>query len=532
MGTRRYHGPMRLVQTIFLLLGACFVFYNQAHGVETVTLQLKWSHAFQFAGYYAAQEKGYYRELGLDVYFREAIPGVDPTEQVITGQAQYGVGTSSLLLARWAGKPVVVLAVIFQHSPFVLIARQQGNGGTQTIHDLQSKRVMFEPQSEELIAYLKQEGIRPGTIKQQAHSFDTQDLIDGRVDAMSAYVTSEPYFLERAGIAYQVYTPRSVGIDFYGDNLFTSEIELKLHPERVRAFRQASLRGWEYAMAHPDEIVDLILKKYSRKHPRDFYLYEAQKMLPLLRTDLLEPGYMTSGRWQHIANTYAELGLLPSNVSLAGFLYEPESMAGYGRVYSIGFGGFCIIVILIYVLRLRFSLAKQRAAYSDAEAYIKENHFYDAETGLPGRKLFEDRVNARLADMRRHGDRAAIVHLRFQDILANHNERDAAIHPSPMLFARWLNHHVREADTVARFGASEWAVLLARLDPDESTALAQVEEIVVRLVDVSGQSARLRGGNGTSPPTLEASLVMLDSSADAADVLRKNKFRPAKFIDA
>ena len=78
---------------------------------------------------------------------------------------------------------------------------------------------------------------------------------------MSAYVTHETYYFDRAGLSYQTYTPRLGGIDFYGDNLFTSELELKRYPERVRAFRKASLRGWQYAMAHPEEIADLILTK-------------------------------------------------------------------------------------------------------------------------------------------------------------------------------------------------------------------------------------------------------------------------------
>jgi ABC-type nitrate/sulfonate/bicarbonate transport system substrate-binding protein len=199
-----------------------------AQALETVNLQFKWSHAFQFAGYYAALEQGYYREAGLDVRLLEAGPGIDALESVLSGQAQYGVGTSSLLLARAAGKPVVVLAVVFQHSPLVLVARQDlATPGTQGIHDLVGKRVMIEPQSDELFAYLKQEGIGLDRLVQVPHSFEPEDLIAGRVDAMSAYVTNEPYYLEASGLAYQTYTPRSAGIDFYGDNLFTTEQELK-----------------------------------------------------------------------------------------------------------------------------------------------------------------------------------------------------------------------------------------------------------------------------------------------------------------
>ena len=89
-----------------------------------LTLQLKWSHGFQFAGYYAAQEKGFYREAGFDVRLVEVRPGLNVVVEVISGRADFGVGTSGLLIARHAGEPVVVLAAIFQHSPLVLIARQ------------------------------------------------------------------------------------------------------------------------------------------------------------------------------------------------------------------------------------------------------------------------------------------------------------------------------------------------------------------------------------------------------------------------
>jgi len=293
-----------------------------AQALEALTLQLKWNHAFQFAGYYAAKEKGYYRDAGLDVSLREASPGDDPQKTVLDGKAQYGIGNSSLLLARNSGHPLVVLATIFQHSPLVLITRQKGP--TQGVHDLIGKRLMIEPQSDELLAYLQQEGIPLAKTTRIEHSFNPQDLIDGKVDAISAYVTNEPFFLDQAGFAYHAYTPRSVGIDFYGDNLFTTEQELSQHPQRVSAFREASLRGWNYAMAHPEEIVDLILAKYSQQHPRKFFLYEAQQMIPLLRTDLIEIGYMNPGRWRHIADTYAELDLLPRNYSLEGFLYNAK----------------------------------------------------------------------------------------------------------------------------------------------------------------------------------------------------------------
>ncbi len=345
----------------WLLLAA-----GASHAADAVRLQLKWTHAFQFAGYYAAIEQGYYRDVGLDVTLLEATPGVDPVQQVLTGHAQFGVGTSSLLLSRQAGAPVVVLGVIFQHSPLVLVARKTGL--LQSVHDLKGKRVMFEPHSEELRAYLAQEGLAAGTVQELQHSFNPRDLIDGRVDAMTAYVTNELQVLDLAGFAYQVYSPRAVGIDFYGDNLFTTEQEIKNHPQRVAAFRAASLKGWQYAMTHTDAVIDLILSRYSKEHSRDFYVYEAQKMAPLLQTGLIEPGYMNPGRWQHIAKTYAALGLLPDDVPLSGFLYDTTQKPRLWSPYLLATLALLIgmTVLATYILRtnrrLRTSLASLKAA--------------------------------------------------------------------------------------------------------------------------------------------------------------------------
>jgi len=291
---------------------------------DKVRLQLKWTHAFQFAGYYAAKELGYYREAGLDVDLVQAQPGLDVVDQVVSGKSEYGVGTSSLILARNAGKPVVALAVIFQHSPLILVSRKETDA--QTIHGLVGKRIMLEPQSQELLAYLKREHLPSEQLKQVEHSFSLDELIDGKVDVISAYLTNEPFRLGQAGFAYNIFTPRSAGIDFYGDNLFTTEHEIRTHPERVKAFRAASLRGWEYAMNHQDEIIDMILQRYKGPdvlhYNKEFFHYEAAQTSYLLSRELIAIGYMNPGRWRHIADTYAELGMLPANFPLDEFLYD------------------------------------------------------------------------------------------------------------------------------------------------------------------------------------------------------------------
>ena len=76
---------------------------------------------------------------------------------------------------------------------------------------------------------------------------------------MSGYITDEPYQLRKAGFPYLSFSPMAAGIDFYGDNLFALQPLLAAQPEMVKAFREASLRGWQYAMSHPGEVIDWIV---------------------------------------------------------------------------------------------------------------------------------------------------------------------------------------------------------------------------------------------------------------------------------
>jgi len=360
-----------------LALGLVWVLGAQARPAEPVTLQLKWHHQFQFAGYYAAQAQGYYREAGLEVTLKEATPSLDPIREVAEGHAQYGVGSSTLLLARQQGRPVVVLAAIFQHSPLVLIAR--AGAGIHSPQDLVGRRVMLERQSDELLAFLSKEGVPVSSLKLLEHGLDPGGFIQSRADATSAYSTDEPFYFDRAGLRYLTFTPRTGGIDFYGDNLFTSEAELRDHPGRVRAFREASLRGWKYAMQHQEELADLILARYGRKHSRDYLLYEARQMVPLLQPDLVEMGYMHEERWRHIATTYAQLGQLEQPFSLQGFLYDPDAADRLLRQrLKLGLTVVLPIALLLgatalFLFGLSRRLTRALATQAELGAVIQEN---------------------------------------------------------------------------------------------------------------------------------------------------------------
>jgi len=371
-----------------------------ASGQDKVVLQLKHSHQFQFAGYYAALEKGYYKEAGLDVQIREGADGNEPERAVLAGRAQYGVGASSLLLARLSGKPLVVLAVVFQHSPYALAMRQ--TGPAPDIRSIAGKRVMIGSltdeltQADEVMAYLKKEGIATTSMVRVEHSFNPDDLVKGKVDAMSIFVSNEPDYLDRVGFPYDIYLPRAAGIDFYGDNLFTSEAEIAAHPERVRAFRAASMRGWQYAMTHQEEIVDLILSKYTRRHDRMHLLYEARQMVSLVQPVLVEIGYMNPDRWQHIADIYTELGMLPKGASFNGFLYNAEPGADLTWLYRVlGVAASLLVVGAV----IHFSLLTRERSRAEEAIRKGEQRFRTMFEAAPMGIALIDTLSGRFRDV-------------------------------------------------------------------------------------------------------------------------------------
>jgi ABC-type nitrate/sulfonate/bicarbonate transport system substrate-binding protein len=233
-----------------LVLAACLILLasHPAAAMDQVSFQLKWKHQFQFAGYYQALEQGFYRDAGLDVTIREGGPGIDVSEAVAGGKADFGVCTASVLRDWAAGRRLVVLAAIFQRSPAVILVARRAD--ISSLSELRGRTLMDTPGSDEIAAMLKREGVDYQSMLRVPHEGNPRDLLAGRADAMVAYSTSEPFVLEQLGAAYRTFEPAASGIDFYGDNLCTSEAEVQAQPDRVAAFTAASLKGWAYALAN------------------------------------------------------------------------------------------------------------------------------------------------------------------------------------------------------------------------------------------------------------------------------------------
>ncbi|MGB7832045.1 MAG: cache domain-containing protein, partial [Xanthobacteraceae bacterium] len=128
-------------------------------------------------------------------------------------------------------------------------------------------------------------------------------------------------------------------------NLCTSTQEVASHPGRVRAFLAASLKGWQYALSHQDEIVDLIRDRYSAQKSRDALLFEAKQTEALIHPQLIELGSQNRQHWQHIAETFRDLGLLRDAQLPDDAFYQLDDHAPAGW-FSYALAGLLVLALL------------------------------------------------------------------------------------------------------------------------------------------------------------------------------------------
>jgi ABC-type nitrate/sulfonate/bicarbonate transport system substrate-binding protein/signal transduction histidine kinase len=357
---------------ILLILSFTSSLPASAQNLKPLKLQLKWYHQFQFAGYYAAKEKGYYKDAGFDVELIEGGSKKPPVSTVLSGGADFGITGSDILNDHINKKPVVVVSVIFQHSAYVVMTMADRKINTPT--DLAGKKIMTsDSQGWPLIRSLfLKEGIPETSLNLIPHTWNNMDLINGKVDAITCYRTMEPQLVRQMGYQVSLINPINYGIDFYGDLIFTtSEMALE-NPELVEKFNQASIKGWSYAMNHPEEMVDYILKLPGVKErglSREILLYEEKEMKKLILPDLIEIGHTNPGRWQAMLKIYKELGLAPEDTSLDGLLFTSQitkKIKYFNELlYAIGIGAILFILVLIGNWQLRKLVYKRTKDLQD-----------------------------------------------------------------------------------------------------------------------------------------------------------------------
>jgi len=268
-------------KVVMVLLTVGLAFSIQA--ADKVTIQLKWVTQAQFAGYFVAQDKGYYQAEGLDVTIKPGGPDIAPPQVIAGGGADVIIDwMPSALASREKGVALVNIAQIFKKSGMMLTCRK--DSGIKSPADFRGKTlgVWFYGNEYPFLSWMSKLGI-PTTggsngVKVLKQGFNVDPILQKQAECVSTMTYNEYWQIVDAGLSPSelvVYKYEDQGVSTLEDGLYVLEKNLrkKAFVSKMARFLRASIKGWKYAADHPDEAADIVLENddtgaQTEKHQR------------------------------------------------------------------------------------------------------------------------------------------------------------------------------------------------------------------------------------------------------------------------
>jgi NitT/TauT family transport system substrate-binding protein len=288
---------------------------------------MDWYPEAEQGGFYQALARGYYREAGLDVTILPGGTGAHPVPALAVGQITFGVAASDEVIMDVAHHlPLVIVGTFLQHTPTGLLVHAESP--VRSFADLDHHTVVGVPGAGWIALVQQKYHIQFDVIPM---GFEiARFLADPRV-IQQCYVTNEPYYVSKAGVKARVLLIADSGYDPYRV-IITNRPFLRNHPDLVRAFVAASIRGWnDFQYGDPAPAIDAILR-LNAKVDRDF----VTESLAVLKRDRIitggtgeRVGLMTPERLQRQIQIMAEIKAIDAPYpveNLATFAFRPEGI--------------------------------------------------------------------------------------------------------------------------------------------------------------------------------------------------------------
>jgi NitT/TauT family transport system substrate-binding protein len=256
-----------------------------AQSLTKASLRLKWLPQAQFAGFYVALAKGYYKAEGIDLTINPGGPNLLPENLVATGADTFALsgGTDSVFAARDKGLPIVCIGIAHQITPFVFVTRK--DGPVKTLQDFKGKIVTtwFTGANHVLNGMLAKEGFKPDEVKIQPQQVSITPFVDGNVDVVTATYYNELYSIEQRmpKDSLKIFVAEDYGITFPRDTLIVAETTAREKPDLVKGFLRASIKGWKDAFADPKGAVDTVIAVSPTldRAQQEFMLAEVKRLM-------------------------------------------------------------------------------------------------------------------------------------------------------------------------------------------------------------------------------------------------------------
>lgn len=280
---------------------------------------LDWIINGQFAGLCWALDKGLYQQAGLDVTL---IPWQEDGRTIIDKVAAGGVCAGSsednlIVAGKVAGVEVRALAVMLQESPLVLMTKP--NSGIKALTDLRGKRVAMHVDGIRILeAVLALKGINQSDVEITEVTYDLDNLIQDRFDAVQCYAFSEPFILAAMGIKVNLIPIRDQLLHPYAQVFFATENCIANHADIFRSFLAASFAGWQQAMTHRQEAAHTVVKISGGLVDLATEQKIIETMCPYVagKAGLKQFGLIDRIRWENNLNSYARFGIIPRKITI------------------------------------------------------------------------------------------------------------------------------------------------------------------------------------------------------------------------
>ncbi|MBW5447917.1 myristoyl transferase [Cohnella sp. CFH 77786] len=275
-----------------------------------VTQVTNWFAEPEHGGQYAALAKGFYKDAGLDMTIQSGGPGVSSTQLVGSGKAEFGMGQADeILLARQNGIPLVAIAAIFQKNPQGIMFHK---GKIKNPSELNGRKVYVSSGST-YWEFLKKT-YKLDKVQELKYTGSLANFVADPEAATQIYITSEPFTMQQEKVDVDYFLNYDLGYKQYGNILYTTEDYLKNHPDIVKAYVEASIKGWTYYKDNAEEINKVMQEKNpDLKLEAMAFGAEAQKPL-IYEGDAAANGigYMSADIWSGLQKQLIDLGILKS----------------------------------------------------------------------------------------------------------------------------------------------------------------------------------------------------------------------------
>ena len=242
-------------------------------GLTKIVLQTDWYAQAEHGGFYQALAEGYYEEVGLDVEILQGGPNALVPQKIATNAAEFGIGRADdIVLYASRGLPIMIIGALMQHDPQALLFHEES--GIKGFADLDGKTIMTTPGSIFIDVLQKQYGI---TINVTPLDYGMSRFLADKDFIQQCFITNEPYYVAREGANAKTLLLADAGFDPYRI-IYTNSNFAKKNPEVVRAFVEASTRGWESYMAGPRDAANAVISERNPKMTDEFLNFSISAM--------------------------------------------------------------------------------------------------------------------------------------------------------------------------------------------------------------------------------------------------------------